>query len=118
MTGDTDPDVAYLAQQRIVAEPRYGQGGNDDNDGETLLGGLLHLFDNGSDTIDGGPGNDTLDGQNGDDTLIDHSGTETLSGSLGNDNIDVQDSVSGDTANGGLGSDPAPSTQATAPAAC
>ena len=28
-----------------------------------------------------------------------------MSGSTGNDNIDVQDGVSGDTANGGLGSD-------------
>ncbi|HEU5469982.1 MAG TPA: hypothetical protein VFV67_04965 [Actinophytocola sp.] len=83
----------------------YGQGGNDDNDGETLLGALLHLFDNGSDYIDGGPGTDLLDGQNGDDTLVDHDGADTLSGGTGNDSIDVQDGVGNDTADGGLGSD-------------
>ncbi|MEV0617554.1 calcium-binding protein [Nonomuraea sp. NPDC050404] len=87
------------------ADTLFGGPGADTNDGETLLGGLLHLFDNGSDTIDGGPGDDDLDGQNGDDTLIDHTGTDTMSGNLGNDNIDVQDGVSGDTASGGLGSD-------------
>ncbi|MFC4117337.1 calcium-binding protein [Nonomuraea zeae] len=87
------------------ADTLFGGPGNDTNDGETLLGGLLHLFDNGSDTIDGGPGDDTLDGQNGDDTLIDHTGTDTMSGNVGNDSIDVQDGVGGDSANGGLGSD-------------
>jgi Ca2+-binding RTX toxin-like protein len=83
----------------------YGGAGNDTNNGETLLGSLLHLFDNGNDTIDGGPGDDDLDGQNGDDTLTDHDGTDIMSGSNGSDNIDVQDSVGGDTANGGLGND-------------
>ncbi|HET9141547.1 hypothetical protein [Actinophytocola sp.] len=83
----------------------YGQAGNDDNDGETLLGSLLHLFDNGNDTINGGPGNDTLDGQNGNDTLVDEDGTDDLSGNVGNDSIDVQDGAGGDTANGGLGTD-------------
>jgi Ca2+-binding RTX toxin-like protein len=87
------------------ADTIYGQGGNDDNDGETLLGWLLHLFDNGNDVIDGGPGNDTLDGQNGNDTLVDHSGTDSLSGSSGTDSIDVQDGVGGDSADGGSGSD-------------
>ncbi|MEV8636053.1 hypothetical protein AB0395_30800 [Streptosporangium sp. NPDC051023] len=87
------------------ADTLFGGPGNDTNDGETLLGGLLHLFDNGNDTIDGGPGNDDLDGQNGNDTLIDHTGTDTMAGNVGNDSIDVQDGVSGDTANGGLGSD-------------
>jgi Ca2+-binding RTX toxin-like protein len=87
------------------ADTIYGQAGDDTNNGETLLGSLLHLFDNGNDTIDGGPGNDDLDGQNGNDTLTDHNGTDTMSGSVGNDTINVQDSVSGDTANGGLGND-------------
>ncbi|HEU5475653.1 MAG TPA: hypothetical protein VFV67_33850 [Actinophytocola sp.] len=87
------------------ADTIYGQAGNDDNDGETLLGSLLHLFDNGNDTINGGPGNDTLDGQNGNDTVIDEDGTDSLSGNVGNDTIDVQDGVGGDTANGGLGTD-------------
>jgi Ca2+-binding RTX toxin-like protein len=83
----------------------YGGAGNDTNNGETLIGSLLHLFDNGDDTIDGGPGDDDLDGQNGDDTLVDHDGTDIMSGSNGSDNINVQDSVGGDTANGGLGND-------------
>lgn len=66
--------------------------------------GLL-LFDNGSDTIDGGPGDGNLDGQNGNDTLTDHNGTDTMSGGVGGDTINVQDGTGGDTANGGLGND-------------
>jgi Ca2+-binding RTX toxin-like protein len=87
------------------ADYLYGQAGNDTNYGETLLGSLLYLFDNGNDHIDGGPGNDDLDGQNGNDTLTDTNGTDTMSGNLGNDTINVQDGTGGDTANGGLGSD-------------
>ncbi|WP_194282972.1 DUF11 domain-containing protein [Saccharothrix syringae] len=79
----------------------YAGDGNDSSYGEDLLG----LLDNGADTIYGGPGNDTLDGQNGNDTLIDHDGTDSLSGGNGNDSINVQDGVGGDTANGGLGTD-------------
>ncbi|GLW90012.1 hypothetical protein Aglo03_08280 [Actinokineospora globicatena] len=87
------------------ADYLYGEAGNDTNYGETFLGSLLYLFDNGNDHIYGGPGNDDLDGQNGNDTIVDHDGTDTMSGSNGNDTIDVQDGVGGDTANGGLGSD-------------
>lgn len=87
------------------ADYLYGEAGNDTNYGETLLGALLYLFDNGNDHIYGGPGNDDLDGQNGNDILSDTSGTDTMSGNLGNDNINVQDGAGGDTANGGLGSD-------------
>lgn len=87
------------------ADYLYGDAGNDTNYGETLLGSLLYLFDNGNDHIYGGPGNDDLDGQNGDDVLLDTSGTDNMSGNLGSDNINVQDGAGGDTANGGLGSD-------------
>jgi len=82
----------------------YAGAGNDTTGGETLLGSLLS-FDNGNDTINGGPGNDNLDGQNGNDTLVDTSGTDTVSGNTGTDSINVQDGAGGDTANGGLGSD-------------
>ncbi|MER5326980.1 IPT/TIG domain-containing protein [Streptosporangium roseum] len=87
------------------ADYLYGEAGNDTNYGETLLGSLLYLFDNGNDHIYGGPGNDDLDGQNGNDVLLDTSGTDAMSGNLGNDTINVQDGVGGDSANGGLGSD-------------
>ncbi|SES47891.1 DUF11 domain-containing protein [Actinokineospora terrae] len=87
------------------ADYLYGEAGNDTNYGETFLGSLLYLFDNGNDHIYGGPGNDDLDGQNGNDTIVDHDGTDIMSGSNGNDTIDVLDGVGGDTANGGLGSD-------------
>ncbi|WP_073919963.1 calcium-binding protein [Streptomyces sp. CB00455] len=95
------PDVLDPLGLRCV----YGEAGNDTNYGETLLGSLLYLFDNGDDHIYGGPGNDDLDGQNGNDTLVDTSGTDTMSGNLGNDIINVADGAGGDTANGGLGSD-------------
>ncbi|MGH3871622.1 MAG: hypothetical protein ACRDSR_08935 [Pseudonocardiaceae bacterium] len=87
------------------ADTIYGGPGNDTNYGETLLGSLLYLFDNGNDTINGGPGDDDLDGQNGNDTLTDTNGTDTMSGNLGSDTINVQDGTGGDTANGGLGND-------------
>jgi Ca2+-binding RTX toxin-like protein len=82
----------------------YAGDGNDTTGGETLLGSLLS-FDNGNDTINGGPGDDNLDGQNGNDNLSDTSGTDTVSGNTGTDNINVQDGTGGDTANGGLGND-------------
>lgn len=89
------------------ADRLYGEAGNDTNYGETLLGSLLYLFDNGNDHIYGGPGNDDLDGQNGNDTVSDTDGadTDTMSGNLGNDTINVQDGAGDDTANGGLGTD-------------
>ena len=95
--GDRGADQPPLGRDQIRARqlpPNYG---------ETLLGSLLYLFDNGNDHIYGGPGNDDLDGQNGDDTLIDTSGTDTMSGSVGSDTINVQDGAGGDSANGGLG---------------
>jgi Ca2+-binding RTX toxin-like protein len=87
------------------ADTIYGQDGTDTNYGETLIGSLLYLFDNGNDTINGGAGNDDLDGQNGNDTLVDTTGTDTMAGGTGNDSINVQDGAGGDTANGGLGTD-------------
>jgi Ca2+-binding RTX toxin-like protein len=89
------------------ADYLYGEAGNDTNYGETLLGSLLYLFDNGNDHIYGGPGNDDLDGQNGNDVVsdTDPGDTDTMSGNLGNDTINVQDGAGDDTANGGLGSD-------------
>ncbi|WP_176738773.1 calcium-binding protein [Micromonospora matsumotoense] len=89
------------------ADYLYGEAGNDTNYGETLLGSLLYLFDNGNDHIYGGPGNDDLDGQNGNDTITDTDtdDTDTMSGGNGNDTINVQDGAGDDTANGNLGTD-------------
>lgn len=82
----------------------YAGSGNDRSHGESLLA-LLGLFDNGSDTIHGGPGDDDLDGGNGSDTLIDNEGTDTLTGGNGNDTIVTADGAGGDTAHGGFGID-------------
>jgi Ca2+-binding RTX toxin-like protein len=98
-----DPTVRIDQSQAdcVCAWARLGQVSH----GETLLEGLLYLFDNGNDHIFGGPGDDDLDGQKGEDTLLDTQGTDTMSGGAGGDNINVQDGLGGDTANGGLGTD-------------
>lgn len=43
----------------------YGEAGNDANYGETFLGSLLGLFDNGNDHIYGGVGTDNINVQDG-----------------------------------------------------
>jgi hypothetical protein len=89
INGGNDTDVVYAGS------------GNDRTHGEGLLG----IFDNGSDTMYGGPGNDDLDGQNGNDTLIDTEGTDTRWAGGGNDTIVTADGFGGDTADGGNGPD-------------
>ncbi len=63
----------------------------------TLLGG------DGNDTLTGSGSNDSLDGGNGDDSLIGGAGADTLLGGNGSDLFD--DSLTGNTLNGGADTD-------------
>jgi hypothetical protein len=81
------------------ADVIVGQGGNDTingGDGNDLICGV-----GGADRIDGGNGNDRINAGAGADVITDRSGADIIDGSTGNDSISVNDTLSGDTANGG-----------------
>jgi Ca2+-binding RTX toxin-like protein len=69
----------------LLDDTIYGEGGNDDIDGDygddTLHGG------DGDDIIDGSYGNDTLYGDDGNDTIYGAAGDDILSGGVGNDRL-------------------------------